>query len=297
MKKKLFYDGIYGEDSIEFIREIIHVTTLESVLQRYHGVIKNHVHGNLFQVFLLEEGSLSLSVNDENIEINGTSFFAIPRNVLHGMLVKEESKGWVISLSDMAIERMLALDTDIIFDIETITIAKFDFEDLLFEHLYTTMHKCINEFNNDLPGKDFALEYLVGMLLIRLYRIPKKRKLSIISSDNAYNIYYRRFLQLIREMNDFKYPIEGYAEQLSISAGHLNRICRAVSGKSPKEIVIEHFLDEAKVRLTIFETSIAEISFGLGFESPNYFSRLFKAKLGLTPRDYRKKIGTKNVQD
>ncbi|MDF0717493.1 helix-turn-helix transcriptional regulator [Muricauda sp. 334s03] len=291
MKKKLFYDGIYGEDSIEFIRETIYISSLEEVLVRHHGVIKNHVHGNLFQIFLLEEGKLQLNVNDDTIDIEGTSFFAIPRNVLHGIQTKENITGWVITLSDMAIERMLALDTDIIFDIETITIAKFDFDDPLFEHLYTTMHKCINEFNSNLPGKDFALEYLVGMLLIRLYRIPKKRKLSIISSDNAYNIYYRRFLQLISEMNDFKYPIAGYAEQLSISAGHLNRICREVSGKSPKDIVIEHFLDEAKVRLSIFETSIAEISFELGFESPNYFTRLFKNKLGLTPRDYRKKIG------
>jgi len=36
--------------------------------------------------------------------------------------------------------------------------------------------------------------------------------------------------------------------------------------------------------------SIKEIAFSLNFESAFYFSKLFKEKVGLSPKEYRKKI-------
>jgi len=293
MTEKLFYDGIYGQDAIHFVREIIHIITIEDKIKNNNGVIKPHAHNKLFQIFLLKSGTLNLTINDYTIELEGVSFFTIPKNVLHSLSVASDAKGWLITLSDLALERMLVLDTDIIFDIDEVTIAKMNLENILFENLYTTIHKCINEFNGNLPGKNFALEYLVGMVLIRLYRIPKDHKQSLKSTDNAYKIYYRRFLQLIKEDYSFKQKIEVYAEKLSISAGHLNRICKNVSGKSPKDIIIDYFISEAKNKLSHFEMTIVEVSFILGFEDASYFSRLFKIKVNLSPRDYRKKIGLK----
>ena len=195
VKDKIYYEGIYGEDTIQLIRETIHISKIEIITEQHGWFIKPHAHKNLFQIFLLEEGDLDLNINDDNFQISGTSFFTIPKNVLHGFNATNNMKGWIITLSDIALERILALDTNIIFDIDEITIAKFDFDNQLFENLYVTMHKCIAEYNGNLPAKEFALEYLVGMLLIRLYRIPKNDKNAVRTSDNAYKIYYRRFLQ------------------------------------------------------------------------------------------------------
>jgi AraC family transcriptional regulator, transcriptional activator of pobA len=32
---------------------------------------------------------------------------------------------------------------------------------------------------------------------------------------------------------------------------------------------------------------VSEIAYGLGFEYPQYFSKLFKAKTGMTPAEFR----------
>ena len=293
MKDKLYFEGIFGKEQIEFVREIINVSEVGPTFKHYGGKVAPHAHRNTFQLFLIEEGEIEALINDEVFHIEAKSFFTIPKNILHGFKASDNIRGWIINLSDIALERILALDTNIIFALDEVTIAKFDFDNILFENFYTTIHKCIDEYNGNLPAKDFALEYLVGMLLIRLYRIPRMQVSTVKSSDNAYKLYYRRFWQLIKEHYSFKITIQEYSNELNISTAYLNRICQNVSGKSPKEIITEYFIGEAKSQLEVAEMSIADTSYQLGFEDPNYFTRLFKAKTGVTPNKYRKQIGVK----
>ena len=42
--------------------------------------------------------------------------------------------------------------------------------------------------------------------------------------------------------------------------------------------------------LSDIHKSIAEISYELGFNYPQHFSRLFKNKIGMTPNEYKKNI-------
>ncbi len=45
-------------------------------------------------------------------------------------------------------------------------------------------------------------------------------------------------------------------------------------------------IDEAKNILLKPNKSISEVAYELGFEYPQYFSRLFKKKTGLSPKEY-----------
>ena len=293
MNNKLFFKGIYGDNSIDMIRDIIHITPMEITGKRHEWYIKPHVHSDLFQIFVLESGSLELIINDESQIIESISFFSIPKNVSHGLRMNPDTKGWVISLYDKSLENMLQLDTDIINKIDEIHISKIiDGEDKLITDCFATIQKCISEYNDDLPGKQYALHYLVGMMLLRLYRIFVTSS-AVDVSDNKNKIYYRRFVQLIKEMKSFKVSIEEYALRLNITSGHLNRICKDISGLPPKDIVINFFVDEAKIYLRNFEMSIAEISYQLDIEDPAYFARFFKKKTGLTPKLYRNQLGKK----
>lgn len=49
-------------------------------------------------------------------------------------------------------------------------------------------------------------------------------------------------------------------------------------------------LDQAKHGLASSEESIGEIAFGLGFEQPQSFTRLFKKHTGVTPKTYRSNL-------
>ncbi|PRZ21166.1 AraC family transcriptional regulator [Flavobacterium granuli] len=292
MGNKLFFKGIYGDNSIDMVRDIIHITPMEITGKRHEWYIKPHVHTDLFQIFVVESGSLELIINGESQIVESLSFFSIPKNIGHGLRMNADTKGWVISLYDKSLENMLKFDTDIINTIDEIHISKLDEEDKLINDALTTIRKCIDEYYSELPGKQHALQYLVGMMLLRLYRIFVTSS-AVHLSDNKNKIYYRRFVQLIKEQKSFKISIEDYASRLNISSGHLNRICKDVSGLSPKDIVIDFFIDEAKIYLRNFDMSIAEISYELDIEDPAYFTRLFKKRTELTPKEFRNQLGRK----
>lgn len=290
MGNKLFFKGIYGDNAIDMVRDIIHITPMELTGKRHEWFIKPHLHSDLFQIFVVESGSLELIINDESQIVESVSFFSIPKNSSHGLRMNADTKGWVISLYDKSLENMLKLDTDIINTIDEIHISKLDEDDKIINDALITIRKCIEEYYSELPGKQHALQYLVGMMLLRLYRIFVTSS-AVHLSDNKNKIYYRRFVQLIKETKSFKISIEDYASRLNISSGHLNRICKDVSGLSPKDVVINFFIDEAKIYLRNFEMSISEISYELDIEDPAYFTRLFKKKTELTPKEFRSQLG------
>jgi len=286
MRSKLFFKGIYGDNAIDMVRDIIHITPMETTGKRHEWFIKPHAHSDLFQIFVVESGSLELLLNDQSQIVDSVSFFSIPKNISHGLRMNPDMKGWVISLYDKSLENMLKLDSDIINKMDEIHISKLSEEDKLINDAFTTIHKCIDEYYSDLPGKQHALQYLVGMMLLRLYRVSVTSS-AVNVSDNKNKIYYRRFVQLIKEMKSFKVGVEEYATRLNISSGHLNRICKDVSGLSPKDVVINFFIDEAKIYLRNFEMSIAEISYELDFSDPSHFVKYFKRILGQTPQAFR----------
>jgi AraC-like DNA-binding protein len=287
------YSGEFGDNSIDLVRGLLHVSPIEERSKYYNWYIPPHVHNNLFQIFIIETGALNLLQGDRGYPVQSPAFFSIPVNVSHGLDMTPDVTGWVISLSDAALENMLKLDADIFFRIDDIHITPLDLSNELVTAVYTTMRQCIEEYTGNLLGKKFALQYLVGMLMTRLYRVLPAPKEFIGFSDNANKIYYRRLMQLVRESNSFKQSVAGYAQALHITTGHLNRICRNVVNKSTKEVVLEFFINQSKDLLLNFELSIADISYQLNFEDPAYFTRLFKKKTGLTPKAFREQADVK----
>jgi AraC family transcriptional activator of pobA len=73
------------------------------------------------------------------------------------------------------------------------------------------------------------------------------------------------------------------AEKLAINTNGLYQIVKHYSGLSPKEFITNRLILEARRRLYYAESSsIKELAFELGFNDPEYFSRLFKKVTGKT---------------
>ena len=291
MKNDLSFEGLYGESVITFVRDAIHIAPIEIILGKYDQFVKPHLHNNLFQIFLIEESVAKLHCYNQSFTIDTMSFFTIPKNIIHGISSEEFTRGWVISISDLALEKTLKLDADIFKNLDEVNIVSLDLKNKLHKNFYHTLHKCINEYNDNQPARDLALEYLTGMLLIRLFRILEKSENLITQEQNVYKIQYRRFRELIKSNYSFKYNVEFYAEQLSISSSHLTRICNDVTNESPKKIIAKYFINEAKILLMKLDYSISDVAYKLGFDDPSYFTRLFKQVTGDTPRNFRKKSG------
>lgn len=78
------------------------------------------------------------------------------------------------------------------------------------------------------------------------------------------------------------------AEYLSVSASHLSKKFKAVTGRNFVAYVTEKRVERAKMMLTCTEMPILKIAVELDFHQVNYFSRVFKANTGVSPSEYRR---------
>jgi AraC-like DNA-binding protein len=77
--------------------------------------------------------------------------------------------------------------------------------------------------------------------------------------------------------------IKDIAEKLALSTDSLYQLVKQYSGLSPKEFITNRLIQEARRRLQYGErTSVKELAFDLGYNDPDYFSRLFKKVTGKT---------------
>lgn len=91
----------------------------------------------------------------------------------------------------------------------------------------------------------------------------------------------------IRESLESDLTIQQIAEELGVSYSNLRKLFKEHTGLSPATYQQELRLLRAKELLTTTELSIKEIAYRLNFESPDYFSAKFKAKMGIKPSEVR----------
>ena len=72
-----------------------------------------------------------------------------------------------------------------------------------------------------------------------------------------------------------------------MSARNLSDMLKLETGRSAKDHIHDFMIERAKTLLLRSEASVSEVAYSLGFEYPQHFSKLFKAKTGLNPTDYR----------
>jgi len=111
---------------------------------------------------------------------------------------------------------------------------------------------------------------------------------SIASNNNSKTNIVYNYKKLVDE-HIFKYhEVTEYAKLLNISPKYLNECVKEVLFVSSKNIIIEQLLMRSRHSLKFSNKTIKEISFELGFSSPDYFSYFFKIHTGITPSVLRK---------
>ncbi len=88
-------------------------------------------------------------------------------------------------------------------------------------------------------------------------------------------------------------PLEAVASELNLSYSLFRKIFRDYTGISPGEYQMQHKMNRAINHLADNKTSIKQISIELGYQTPQYFSRLFKRRTGKSPKAFRQLIVNK----
>jgi AraC-like DNA-binding protein len=95
---------------------------------------------------------------------------------------------------------------------------------------------------------------------------------------------------LIRDCYAESVSLEDCALEAGLSPWHCLRSFRAAFGETPKEFHTRLRLEHAKHLLTVTDRSVTEVCLDVGFSSLGTFSVLFKRHVGLSPKDFRRRI-------
>jgi AraC-like DNA-binding protein len=81
--------------------------------------------------------------------------------------------------------------------------------------------------------------------------------------------------------------VQYISAHFNISPNYLSDMLRSTTGQNTQQHIHNKLIEKAKEILTTTTLSVGEIAYELGFEYPQSFSKLFKAKTNLSPLDFR----------
>lgn len=224
---------------------------------------------------------------------NGAMFFMAPRQVLQwNSTAVFEQKGFSINFHEDFIK-----GTELAQQIKKYGFFSYSANEAL--HLSPKeeqqMEAIVNNieleyFNNqDAFSKDIIISQL-STLLKYANRFYERQFVNRKEMSNDLLEQFEHKLEVYFQSGKLKEngipSIEEIASQLSITQRYLSDTLKKETGKTTTEHLQFYLIDVAKNMLLRPGKSIAEVAYDLGFEYPQYFSRLFKKKEGISPSEY-----------
>ena len=147
--------------------------------------------------------------------------------------------------------------------------------------------RVVQRIVNELEEKSSYYQYLVIMyyaeLLILIYRYKDEAYLPICTNEAL-----KRAIAYIRLNYHSEININNVAEHTGVSERYLRSLFSQYLNLSPLDYLNQIRINKAVELLRNTEMSIKEVCFQCGFQSPQYFSRIFKQQMGVTPREMTK---------
>lgn len=156
-------------------------------------------------------------------------------------------------------------------------------EETLLQTVFDTLEQEYQQ-NHDAFSKDIMVSQLNTLITYaeRFYRRQFQQRME--SQESSLK---QRFLAALKNTSDQIPSVEYIAAQLNVTPRYLSDALKVETGNTALENIHHHQIERAKNLLLGSDDSVSVIAYALGFEYPQYFSRLFKNKVGMTPTEYR----------
>lgn len=133
--------------------------------------------------------------------------------------------------------------------------------------------------------------YLIGRMRKKEETESPKNAESDEEETNHYSVADQEFLDkaaaaVSAHMTDSDYSVDALASDLCMSRANLHRKLRAINGQTPTDFIRNQRLERAAQLLRTTSHSVNEIADLVGFSYASYFTKCFKEKYGVLPKDY-----------
>lgn len=239
--------------------------------------------------FLCTQGSLKGRIGLKTFEAVAPCMMILPLNeVLQFDFISEDLNGWFNILSKtLAEELVMHIKERMEISISTHAqpVISLDQEELeLNLSYYHLVHDTLRRRDN--PHLKEAIRYLLLSLYYQQH--PDVSAYSNSPQMSKQEETFIRFTNLVKQNYKHERQVKFYAERLGLTPKYLSQIIKEQTGKSANDWIDEYVMLEAKALLKSSALSIQQISNELNFVDQSTFGKYFKAKEGISPKEYRK---------
>ena len=234
-------------------------------------------------IVLIESGSITYKLDLQDITItDGGLLFAMPNQVFVPPAKTDNLKYFKILFDENTLALLPQHFPFLVnpLNSQTITLENAARErvrkvfEILNQILYTEKH---------LTDSEIILAYL-NLLLSELNSAYfKNEAVDLVNTNLSKFVEFK----LMVETHLTEQPsINTIAEELALTTNSLYRLVKEYSGTSPKDFFTNRLMIEAQRKLRYSNLSVKELAYELGFNDPDYFSRLFKKSTGKSVTDF-----------
>lgn len=248
-------------------------------------------------IYLLNGGIHDVHLGAEYRWLKPNDLVIVPENMICGSPNVRSCNGYCIHFKTEFIQPLLNgpitgqfpffnMDAEHIINItdEESEIIKKSFRDI------------IEEYERFSAEKDYLLRNYIYILLLRIREIYRPYAKRIKDSTTRSTKLANRFKHLVEINFTEMREVQQYADKIHITARYLSNVVKETFGKTPREMINDMLLLEAKVQLVSTDKTITEIALDLNFNDQSHFNHFVKQHTGYSPLELRKKLSS-NIEE
>ena len=235
-------------------------------------------------IVLIESGSITYNIDSQDFTLtDGHLLFAMPNQFFTPPAKTDDLKYFKLLFDENTLALMPQQYPFLVNPLNAQTIV---FDNAAKERVIKVfgMLNQMLYLDKDETDTEIILAYL-NTLLSELNSAYFKNR----EPANILNTNLSKFIEfkLVVETHLTEQPsINAIAEKLALTPNSLYRIVKEYAGTSPKDYFINRLMAEAQRKLRYSTTSVKELAYELGFNDPDYFSRLFKKSTGKSASEF-----------
>lgn len=271
--------------------KIIFITDETMLRSRSSNV---HTH-SLWEMFYLQEGSMTVNSEDGQYLIQKNQLMIIPPNSYHSTVpdsnaVKKSVFFTFDKVKSNEKESLFAQMNKVFSGCGFYKIDDGGYAGMLLDIV-------LDNYSSDRYGKRWRLQANVTELMFTIYDIIKDGAVTSPESEirpNTYWVYKYALDRLLDIYYMTDISLDDLSEKLFVSPKTISRIISAAYGKSFNDMKFELRIRNAKKLLKETSMSVTEIGEKVGYTTDRGFFSAFQKYEGCTPGEYRKKANAEN---
>ena len=279
------FEGAENVKDFEFLNLSNLFARLPTILD--HDATEPH-RISFFALLFVTKGIGNHQIDLKNYDLKAGTVLKIAKGQVHAFQKNAQYEGFLILFTE-----------DFVLNLFSKSSLK------IISHLYN--YHITSPIFNDKKGNEFFLNQLISELqigntyaqkniiaaLLNLYLLRLERKSNHNKLQSNHSKLYPLFLEF-RNLVDEKYTttrnVKDYANMLSISTKHLNKIVKEFTLNTAKHFIDNFVILETKRAIVSTNHSLKEIGYAMGFDEVTNFTKFFKKNTGITPKQLKSSL-------